>query len=543
MSQDAMKPRELPKAKRSKGSPDSAAASAQRDIASEIETAASALGPNFSPGSGETGPVDAHPPRPSGAPAAARPTNRASRPFSPLSVLLPYQRDWVDDDARFKIGCWSRQTGKSFSTAAETVRDCAARKTTWVTLSAGERQALEWMLKAREWAEAFQLSVAEYTEERDSVEALMKSAEIRWPNGSRLVAIPANPSTARGYSANLTLDEFAFHEQPDAIWRAIYPSISNPLKGVYKIRIVSTPNGLGNKFADLWNKPGKWSKHLVDIHTAVARGLPVNIEELRAGLDDPEGWAQEYECQFLDAAAILLSYDLIAGVENPEATATIAPEYWHGAGATPVVMGIDFGRKRDLTVAWSLELLPGGFSITREVLDLPKTSTPDQVEILRSRIRRARRVTLDYTGPGVGLGDYLVKEFGEYDPKQDRFGKIKLLTFTNAVKQELFPRLRAVAESKKVGIPASRAIREDLHSIHRVTTQTGQITYRAPHTEDGHADRATALALALDAGASAAAGAITRVAGIVLPGSAYTPTMYRPWRLAAPKTGGRPNAV
>jgi hypothetical protein len=28
-------------------------------------------------------------------------------------------------------------------------------------------------------------------------------------------------------SANLLLDEFAFHENPDAIWRSIYPSISN----------------------------------------------------------------------------------------------------------------------------------------------------------------------------------------------------------------------------------------------------------------------------------------------------------------------------
>ena len=68
-------------------------------------------------------------------------------------------------------------------------------------------------------------------QERDSAQALLKTAEIEFPGGSRIIAIPANPNTARGYSANLTLDEFAFHEQPDAIWRAIYPSISNPLKG------------------------------------------------------------------------------------------------------------------------------------------------------------------------------------------------------------------------------------------------------------------------------------------------------------------------
>ena len=31
---------------------------------------------------------------------------------------------------------------------------------------------------------------------------------------------------------------------------------------------------------------------------------------------------------------------------------------------------------------------------------------------------------LDYTGSGVGLGDYLVDEFGEYKPAADRFGKL-----------------------------------------------------------------------------------------------------------------------
>ncbi len=74
---------------------------------------------------------------------------------SPISLLLPYQRRWVNDLAKFKIGVLSRQTGKSFSTACEAVRDCLRDGgTKWVCLSAGERQALEWLEKCREWAEA-----------------------------------------------------------------------------------------------------------------------------------------------------------------------------------------------------------------------------------------------------------------------------------------------------------------------------------------------------------------------------------------------------
>jgi phage FluMu gp28-like protein len=41
--------------------------------------------------------------------------------------------------------------------------------------------------------------------------------------------------------------------------------------------------------------------------------------------------------------------------------------------------------------------------------------------------------------------------------------------------------------------------------MNRVTNSSGQITYRAAHTPDGHADRCTALALAVRAGADVAA--------------------------------------
>lgn len=443
--------------------------------------------------------------------ATARRSRKAAAP-SPLDTLLPYQADWVGDTARFKIGCWARQTGKSHATAGESVTDCQARKTTWVTLSAGERQALEWMRKAHEWAEAWKYAVADYREFRDSSESLLKTAEITWPNGSRLIAIPANPDTARGYSANLTLDEFAFHEQPDAIWRAIYPSISNPLRGEFRIRIVSTPNGLGNKFADLWLKSvaypqagplvkGQWSGHKVDIHTAQRRGLPVDIEALRAGLDDPEGWAQEFECEFLDAAAVLLPYELIALCESPEATTTIGGDYWTTRRPGARYCGIDFARKKNFTVCWTLEQV-GDVLHTVEVLELRDVSTPDQMAILVPRIEASARTAFDYTGPGVGLGDLLERRFGRWDPKADKFGRVDLCEFTLGLKQEIWPKLKMAFERRNLRIPVSRVIREDLHSVHRITTQNGNVTYAAPtlsSTDGSHADRATGLALALRA--------------------------------------------
>jgi phage FluMu gp28-like protein len=135
---------------------------------------------------------------------------------------------------------------------------------------------------------------------------------------------------------------------------------------------------------------------------------------------------------------------------------------------------------------------------TREVLALKGISTPGQAEVLRPRVRAARRVCLDYTGGGIGLGDLLAEEFGAADGPSGH-GKIELCNFSQTLKEELFPKMRAAMERRRVWLPRSTAIREDLHAIHKVVTVNGRFTYRASHTADGHSDRCTALALALRA--------------------------------------------
>ena len=412
---------------------------------------------------------------------------------SPLSILLPHQTNWVNDDARFKIGLWARQTGKSFACAAEAVRECLRQpKTVWIILSAGERQALEFMRKCRQWAEAFQLAVADYQELRASAEAAMKSAEIVFANGSRIVALPANPDTARGYSGNVVLDEFAFHDRPDDIWRAIYPTITNPFGGQKKLRIVSTPNGRANKFYDLWTKNENYSRHKITIHDAIAAGLKVNLEELRAGVDDPEGWAQEYECEFIDAAAVLLPYDLLAPCESAEAVEQSAVSDQQSA----VYLGIDIGRKHDLTVIWTLQRI-GDVLWTRGVRVLEKMPFREQLEIISRAALPAKRVAIDATGIGAMLAEELQRQHGEY--------KVEQCQFTADLKQEIFTGLRRQFEDKLIRIPVSRAIREDLHGLQKVTSANGNIRYVAPHNDDGHCDRATAIALAVRAAGTATA--------------------------------------
>ncbi len=423
---------------------------------------------------------------------------------SPIDLLLPYQRPVFDDPARFV--CWlaGRQIGKSFTGAGRFVRAAyTTPKTDFMIASPSERQSLEAALKCRQWSEAFDFAIADVLEERDAPGALMKSSTIVYPNGSRIIAVPGKPDTVRGFTAHLWMDEFAFFDDPDATWRGIVPSINNALKGRKRIFITSTPNGRtgrGERFFRICDAPlrGGWSLHKTTFPEA-APFIGADVEELRRMIDDEETWRQEYLCEFVDGSNVLLPYDLIATCESVEAST--GPRV--GAAAGPLFLGIDFGRTSDPTVCWTLERI-GDVLWTREVLCLRSMSTPDQLDVLRPRIAAAARVALDYTGPGIGFGDLVEKEFGRYDPECHQFGIAELFTFSPASKLLLFPRLRSAFERRALRVPMDVDCREDLHEMQQ-TVRDGRYSYSARRTAEGHSDRCTALALAVRAASTATA--------------------------------------
>ena len=402
---------------------------------------------------------------------------------TPLDLLLPFQRSWVEDDSRFKIWNASRQIGKSFTSACEAVRDCELHPgTLWVVLSAGERQSLEWMEKAKQWVKAFSLAIT-YQEEREHPEALIKSAEIRFANGSRIIALPANPNTARGYTANLILDEFAIHRDGLEIWRALYPSITNPLKRTLKVRVMSTPKGEGNMFHQLWMKEG-WSRHQTTIYDAIAGGLKLNAEEMRAQCSDEDTWRQEFCCEFIDSSRTAFTYEMLAACETPEASLEW-PEGHVAKG--PLYVGIDVGSINDPTVCVTYEKLASRMHL-RERLVIKATELSDQDNMLEAAIRRAARAGIDASGIGLDLSQRLRRKHG---------GKVVAQVTTAPWKRQAFARLQHRFQDKGIAIPSSRDLREDFHA-YEVSGAGEQARYRAPRTEDGHSDTASATAHAFD---------------------------------------------
>lgn len=404
------------------------------------------------------------------------------------SVLYNYQKKWLNDKSRFKVAMFARQTGKTFTTTLEIVLDCLeaeskGEKTRWVILSRGERQAKE---AINEGVKVHLAAVGVACEIMEvAFSPTINALEVILPNGSKITALPANPDTARGFSANVFLDEFAFHQDSREIWKALFPVIS----AGWKLRVVSTPNGKGNKFYELMTDLSntEWSRHITDIYQAVADGLPRDIEQLRKGLNDEDAWAQEFELKWLDEASSWLSYDLIDGVEHLQAG---NPENYTGG---PCFVGMDIAVRGDLTVIWVIELV-GDVFWTREIITLKRTPLREQLAELDRVFNQYNVIlcNLDQTG----MGEKMVED-AQYAHGQRR---VQGVLFNIATKLNMATIGKDCFEDKKLRIPqGDNELREDLHKLKKVTGSTGQPRFVAESDSKGHADRTWACFLALSA--------------------------------------------
>ncbi len=410
-----------------------------------------------------------------------------------LINLHPYQRRWLSDKSRFKAAMVTRQGGKTkYMAAIEVVEDCLeadARgdRTRWIWLSRGERQATEAMEEGikplcKIYGAAFE--ALDYVWEADS-QVRYRATEIVFPrSGSRVTALPSNPDTARGFTANVVLDEFAIHPDSRKIWGALFPVISR--KGL-KLRVLSTPNGRNNKFYEIITANDSiWSRHIVDIYQAVADGLERDIDELRAACGDDEVWAQEYELKFLDEATAWLTYDLITAVEHPDAG---RPDKYAGNSC---FVGNDIASRGDLWVAWVWEVV-GDVLWTREVRELARASFAEHDSAIAEIMARYRvaRLAIDQTG----MGEKPVEDARRRYP-----GRVEGVIFSAPSKLALATVGKAAFEDRKVRIPEGNLqLRADLHKLRKVVGPTGIPRFVAESDSRGHADRAWAAFLGIAA--------------------------------------------
>jgi phage FluMu gp28-like protein len=435
---------------------------------------------------------------------------RAAGKRNPLVPLLAWQKRYLDDESRFKLVVASVQSGKSFATSLEfALRALRPKRSLGILLSASERQSVELMEKVKMHTAGWGVVV----ESGFFLETTIVQHTATFPNGNRIIALPANPDTARGYSGDVFLDEFALHRDAKAIWAAM---MGRATRG-YDVRVASTFKGTDNKFYDLAKllgleegtappsqpvQRGGWSGHWVDIFMCRAQGLAVDIEGLRQAIDDEAIFQQEYCNVPMSGAESFIPLELVLACESPEAT--IEPQIDAGPRGYPrgfssigvhrrsSAAGFDVGRKKDRSVIWIVEQDRERL-ITRGVITMDQTPFADQLKVARDVAAEVERFAIDATGIGAMLAEELHREFPWVEPVE----------FSSAVKERLAVELKKRFEEHTILLPESHKIRRACSAVKRYIGPTGGIRFDAARSEAGHADEFWALALACSAASQA----------------------------------------
>ena len=469
--------------------------------------------------------------------------------------LRSYQSSIFDDrHSGIIVLHWSRQIGKSFTLAAWAVDRLITRPGRLVTVLSNSRDnGAEFVAKCAEVCHLRGTSF-ESGNKSDSLDFsdMRLEVHIRAANKTgRIKVLATNPRTARGFSGDLILDEFAFHEDSDAIWEAAEPILaSNP---DFLCRIASTGNGNHNMFHYFAQPAFAGPDH---VETSLPRGGPclsfskngfilsrvtrtqahwlgvpvydpntrkvISPEAARAQAVDKRAHDQNYECSFADENLTLLSHELITDAER-DGVGSICEQDWSPAAMArlrsavgPLFVGFDVGRKVDLSVITVIENLPGS-KIVRAILRIQNMRLPEQQQRLGEicRLPKFQRASIDMTGLGLGLFEYAQKEFGRSRIHGINFAST--VPATRAIKLEgrkhetvrvteaLALELLQAYEGHQIQHPIDNRLRDDLRKPEKITSPNGRVSIAATRDEAGHADHFWSFALALEAAATSPA--------------------------------------
>lgn len=426
------------------------------------------------------------------------------------TYFMPYQIRWLQDRSRLKIVEKSRRVGFTYVQSYEDMLDAARADNpldVWFS-SADESAAKEYIRYVAQWARIFRIAATELGETVISRDDDIKALTVEFATGKRINALTSNPKAFRSKGGKLVLDEFAFHADQEAMWKAARPIIT----WGFPARVLSTYNGKGNRYyrmvteakkATAESREALWRLHTVTIVDAVADGLAdrilgrrLTLAERQAWLDaerescgDEDTWQQEYMCNPIDEASAWLPWDLIVANEHPDAGKL---EHYATGDRCETYLGWDVARTQDKSVMWVVEQV-GDVRWTRHVKVMRRASFAEQLGVFDSLMKLfdCRRACIDKTGLGMPIVEEAQNRWGIY--------RVEGVTFTSEVKQHLATHGKQLFEDKLVRIPVSREIRDSHHAVRKLTTVAGNPRFDADRNEAGHADEFWAHMLALHA--------------------------------------------
>jgi hypothetical protein len=209
-----------------------------------------------------------------------------------------WQAGLLRSDAQQIIENITRQGGKSTSAAAKALHVALYDAPALVPLvSPSQRQSRELFGKVIEFLR--RLEPIEPTEEDNRLSVMLKS-------GSRIVSLPGDPKTIRGFSGPklVIVDEAAYVDK--ALFTALRPMLA--VSGGQLI-LISSPNGRQGYFYETWEHGEDWERIRVTAHQC-PRISAEYLEKERRELG-PMLYEQEYLCSFVDPDTSVFSSEMI----------------------------------------------------------------------------------------------------------------------------------------------------------------------------------------------------------------------------------------
>jgi hypothetical protein len=204
---------------------------------------------------------------------------------------------------------------------------------------------------------------------------------LEFANGSRIVAEAATKTAGRGYAASAVyLDEFAFHEYDEDVFRAVQPTVSTG----GSLTVLSTPNGRANLFYLMWSgQIGEWSKHLIHWRDCPAYS-PGWEARMRPGYTRRD-WASEFECDFVESGGSVFPSELCEKVYDRRLP-NGDPATWIEAPGS--VTYWDLGARQDATVGVTVARIAGRLPIIAFARYEAPNEWPMMERAIAERIRR-----------------------------------------------------------------------------------------------------------------------------------------------------------
>jgi hypothetical protein len=201
--------------------------------------------------------------------------------------------------------CCSRQWGKSTITALKALYTALSKPASLTLLIAPvERQSAELLGKVTAFLP--NLGIPPRSDGRNPYSLLL-------PNQSRIVALPGNPNTTRGFSAAslIVFDEAAFI--PNDVYHALLPTLAVSNGDCW---VISTPNGPDGFFHTLVTMPPSGTRREIIPAPQCPRISREFLKRQRLELGETV-FKREYLCEFITPEGAFLDSALIERIFKP----------------------------------------------------------------------------------------------------------------------------------------------------------------------------------------------------------------------------------